>query len=451
MRDGSRAHGGTGLSKMHLNWFSPLHPERTDIAHCTARLAPALLRHFDITFWTDLRVDGQAIPAGAGVQQFDPRNIEGREFNSRLFEGLNVYNFGNDARFHAGIFQVARRVPGVAVLHDTRLHHFFFEHYRHAQPPWRDYIDLAARLYGKAGEENAKQIVAQHGQSIDQFVEEMPFIEAVVDDAIAVVCHSKAACDEVRRHSDTPVLTLPLPYGPPIEDPRVVRAWAPPWRFVAYGYVNPNRRLESIIRALGELKDRIDFRLDIFGTLWDQPLVEALIARSGLASRIAIHGFVSEQALDDAIGSAHLSFNLRYPTMGEASGGILRSWAHATPALVTNAGWYSDLPSSIALKLSIENEIGDIQRGVTKLQEEPLAFESMGLAARRWLAETHSIDGYAEALSEALSELPRLMARKASHRMLQQVAMESRSIVERRVMLDRAAGVVPDLFLPKQE
>ena len=37
---------------MCLNWFSPLPPEQTDIAHYTARIAPALMRRFDVVFWT---------------------------------------------------------------------------------------------------------------------------------------------------------------------------------------------------------------------------------------------------------------------------------------------------------------------------------------------------------------------------------------------------------------
>ena len=431
---------------MKLNWFSPLLPERTDIAHYTARLAPVLLQHFDVTFWTDLTFDARCLPPGADVQEFDARTIDGRVFYSQLFAKLNVYNFGNDARFHAGIFHVASKVPGLAVLHDTRLHHFFFELFRHGASPWTGYVELAAKLYGRRGEVNARQVVADKGRCIDELVEEMPFIEAIADNSIAVICHSKAAYDDIRRRSDAPVLMVPLPYEPLIRAAKVSRVWAPPWRFVLFGYLNPNRRLESILRALGGLRDRIDFRLDVFGTLWDRQVVETIVAREGLSSRVELHGFVSEQTLDEAIGSAHLSFNLRYPTMGEASGGILRSWAHATPALVTDAGWYSDLPETVAWKLPVANEIAHVQESVSKLDAEPARFEAMGMAARRWLGESHSSDGYVEALGDALVDLPRLWTRRAGRKMLQQVAEEARSRAERRVLLDRAARTASRLF-----
>ena len=431
---------------MRLNWFSPLLPERTDIAHYTARLAPALMHRFDVVFWTDLHADAQALPAGAKIQIFDAVRIEEREINRQLLRGLNVYNFGNDARFHAGIFQVANRIPGLAILHDTRLHGFVFELYRHAEPPWAGYLDLARELYGKGGEARARLIVACEGRIIEESAEDMPFVEAMVDNAIAAVCHTKPAGADIRARSDVPILTLTLPFRSLSERPNVRREWGPPWRFVMFGYLNSNRRLESIIRALSGLRDQLDFRLDIFGTLWDQLLIEALIAQNGLSSCVTMHGFVPEKNLDEAIASAHLAFNLRYPTMGEASGGILRNWAHATPALVTNVGWYADLPDQVALKVSIENEIADIRRSVLMLAERPRYFEKMGMAARDWLSQRHSPHAYAEEFAEALIDLAPLMTRYAGRRMLQRVAAASRSTAVRRVMLDRAVEMISPLF-----
>ena len=431
---------------MRLNWFSPLPPERTDIAHYTARIAPALMQHFDVVFWTDLRAAAHELPVGADVRIFDPERIDGRMFNSKLFDGLNVYNFGNDARFHAGIFRVARKIPGLAILHDTRLHHFVYELFRNSNPPWAGYVELARELYGRDGEAKAKQIIADEGRTIDEAVEKMPFVEAIADNALAAICHSKTAAADVRLCSDAPILTLPLPFASLAPKPNVQRIWAPPWRFVAFGYINPNRRLESIIHALADLRGTINFQLDVYGTLWDQTLIKSLIARSGLADHIKIHGFAREEKLDEAIASAHLAFNLRHPTMGEASGGILRNWAQATPTLVTNAGWYADLPDDVALKLSVKNELADIRQALARLNEHPDEFEKMGLAGRDWLERKHSPNLYAERLATALTDLPQLMTRYAGRRMLRNVADGSRSKEERRFLLDRAVDIIPTLF-----
>jgi glycosyltransferase involved in cell wall biosynthesis len=181
----------------------------------------------------------------------------------------------------------------------------------------------------------------------------MPFVEAFLEGALGAVCHSAAALETVRACSETPVLTLPLPFTSLSPAPRAQRVWAPPWRLVIFGHMGSNRRLESLLTALASWARAPAFRLDVFGSLWDRRAVETQIARCGLVSRVTLHGFVPEPTLDEAIAGAHLAFNLRHPTMGEASGGILRSWAHATPALVTDAGWYADLPDAVARKISV--------------------------------------------------------------------------------------------------
>ena len=42
---------------MHLNWFSPLPPARTDIANFTARVAALLAQRFSLTFWTGAKTE----------------------------------------------------------------------------------------------------------------------------------------------------------------------------------------------------------------------------------------------------------------------------------------------------------------------------------------------------------------------------------------------------------
>jgi glycosyltransferase involved in cell wall biosynthesis len=428
---------------MKLNWFSPLPPERTDIAHYTGRVASALMRNFEVVFWTDQRAGAHTLPAGSDVCFFDREHIEGRSFNAQLFSGLNVYNFGNDARFHSGIFRVARKIPGLAVLHDSRLHHFVFEMHRGDDPPWAGYLNLAREYYGEVGRAKAEAIVAADGRTVIDAIEDMPFVEAVTDNAIAVLSHSSLG---LRQRSSAPVLTLPLPFESLPPNSNIKRAWRPPWRFVLFGYVNTNRRLESVIRALGTVRDTYDFQFDIYGTLWDEFAVRSLIAQCGLTGRINIHGFVPETELDRAIASAHVAFHLRHPTMGEASGGILRSWAHATPTLVTDADWFAGLPNNIVLKLSVENEIADIQKVFAQLHEDSSRFETIGLAARSWLQQMHSPDHYAQALSAALLDLPMLMTRYAGRRMLLHLAAVAPCRNERRILLERAVEAIPTLF-----
>jgi glycosyltransferase involved in cell wall biosynthesis len=403
------------------------------------------MRHFEVKFWTTQR-EAHSLPREAKIRIYDPALIEEREFTSELLSGLNIYNFGNDVRFHNAIYRIAQRVPGLAILHDTRLHHFIFAYYRPGRPEWERYVRLAAELYGEKGAETAREIIDSHGILIDAHVEEMPFIEPFLANAIGVICHSKSACAEVKQRSAIPTLRLPLPFESLARTPRVRRVWSPPFRLIMFGYVGSNRRVKEVLAALKNVCAEIDFHLDLYGILQNEAETESLIDALGLRSRVTLHGFVPEQALDDAIASAHLAFNLRHPTMGEASGGILRSWAQATPTLVTDAGWYAGLPDRVVKKISIENERANLVQALKELASNPAIYQALGNEAQEFVRTNHHPAGYAERLAHALADVPELLARFAASQVMHGVARHARSTDERALFLKCATPQIESLF-----
>ena len=60
------------------------------------------------------------------------------------------YNLGDDARFHQGIWQVARECPGFPVMHDVMMRDSVaFDHrQRHDR---RRYLEMMQSLYGARG------------------------------------------------------------------------------------------------------------------------------------------------------------------------------------------------------------------------------------------------------------------------------------------------------------
>ena len=111
-----------------------------------------------------------------------------------------------------------------------------------------------------------------------------------------------------------------------------------------FGYIGPNRRLEQILEALSELTESMDFSFSIFGKLWDADRIYKTIRDLGLSGRVEVRGFVQEAILDSELRRADVVFNLRYPTMGEASGSQLRIWNAGAASIVTKDGWYGSLP-----------------------------------------------------------------------------------------------------------
>jgi glycosyltransferase involved in cell wall biosynthesis len=162
--------------------------------------------------------------------------------------------------------------------------------------------------------------------------------------------------------------------------------------------------LEETLEALAAFPAREQFRLDIYGQLLiDGRQLRARIRALGLKPLVKLHGYVPEEELDAALARAHLAINLRYPTMGEASGSQLRIWKHALPSLVSRVGWYSTLPTEAVAFVEPERESVDLQQHLKAFLADPARFAAMGQTGRRLLVEQHAPESYAQAIIEFAS------------------------------------------------
>ena len=417
----------TKPTRPRLNWFSPLPPARTDIAHYTGRIAAALQERFDTTFWTPA---GTPTDFSLGpVRTFEADGALTPQTRRDLLGAVNVYNIGNDARFHRDIFAMSRRIPGFLVLHDTVLHHSVFEMDRAAGGG--RYIALARTWYGEAGEEKARRAVGDGGASLDSIVLDMPFTGYAVDDAIGVICHSEAAAIEIHSSSPTRAFRLPLPFETSAPATPTERDWRPPFRLALFGYLGSNRCIETILEALEGFEPRELFEFDIFGTAQDEARLRTLLARPELGGRALFHGFAPEADLNTALTRAHLAFNLRSPTMGEASGGILRAWHHQVPTMVSDSGWYASLPDDIVVKIPPDNSPDAIRATLGNLIDHSETFRRTGEKSRQWLDVHHRPATYVRGLEKVISRVQPLSAefttRKTFSRVLMQYVARSSS------------------------
>jgi len=149
---------------MKLNWFSPLLPAPTDIGHFSKRLMPALTARADVTIWTDQTKWDKAFERYAEVRAYDFRSISWADLNRAE---MCVYNIGNNPLFHGSIWQVARKHPGVVIIHDTRLHHFFDGIYRVQRRDLSGYLAMMEFYYGAASVPEARECFLSEGRNIN--------------------------------------------------------------------------------------------------------------------------------------------------------------------------------------------------------------------------------------------------------------------------------------------
>ena len=359
-----------------------------------------------MTLWTTQAKWDPCLPEQIPIRRYRVDRIPWLEINAA---DMSIFQMGNNPEFHGDIWQVARRQPGVVVLHDTSLHHFFEGIYRRELRDLDRYVEVMRRYYGREGAEAALRNFASRGRENDQMAVSFPLTEHALEDARGVLVHTAQAYECLRTVLSVPICYVPLPFSAR-ESSNVEGASerrAPPFRLVLFGYLGSNRRVSVILAALAAMSEREKFSLDIYGVLGGESQIKRQL-KSMRLSNVKIHGFVSGHELNRALSSAHMAINLRNPTMGEASGSQLRIWSHALPSLVSEVGWYASLPRDTVRMVRLgEHEIPDIQRHLRDFLKQPDEFKRMGERGRMHLLAEHSPKLCAKAILEWVYRISR--------------------------------------------
>jgi glycosyltransferase involved in cell wall biosynthesis len=387
---------------LKINWFSPLPPAHSGIAHNFAmQILPVLARRHEVVLWTEQEHVAPEVERIARVARYDPANPPWRTLNDA---DVSIYNLGNHGGIHGGIWQVSRQHPGIVVLHDLCLHDFFaMVLLRTLKQPDR-YLDALERWYGGEGR-RAGEAFCKGGIGAESMAQQFPLTREAARGALGVVTHSGRALAELREAPECPITALNHPYVA-ADESRYQRWLAarkaaphPPYRLVVFGYLSRNRRLEAILEALAGMPEREQFRLDVCGQIWDEGHIRTQIERLGLGSLVKLLGFLPESLVEQKLSTADLAINLRYPSMGEASGSQLQFWDYGLPTLVTRTGWYASLPEDATAFVRPEHEVEDIQSHLRAFLADPGAFRAMGERGRQSL-ENYDPEKYVDAMTQ---------------------------------------------------
>ena len=405
---------------MTINWFSPVPPTRSSIAMDTAAVLPALSRRAQIVVWTDQATWAQSLEEHAEVRRYDPFALPWEEINAA---DLSVYHLGNHTGYHAPIWQVSRNHPGLIVLHDVNLQHFFAGLADEGLLSRREYLQMMALDHPSDGERLGEAVLACR-LSPDEVCGDCPLTAAAIESALGVAVHTENGRAAVAAFSDLPVAYVPLFAIPEtsLEEPplRKAKPEGVPYRIIIFGFLGSNRRLESVVTALHQFGGRDRFRLDVYGPIAREKSFLQLVRELDLRRFVTVHGFVSDARLIEALKRSDLAINLRNPTMGEASASQLRIWQQGLPSLVTDIGWYATLPKEIVAFVRPEAEDEDLRRHLSDFLEEPERYYELGRNGRRYVNEHHSqaayVDGLMNLIGAAMESRPRLAVRSIAAR-----------------------------------
>ena len=370
---------------MRVAYYSPQPPERSGIADYSALLLPALAERIDVD-----------------VVRRGTRRLRRRA-------DLSLYHVGNDPEAHGWIVEALRRRPGVVVLHDFVLHHLVAG-MTLGRGDGGGYLDAMQREAGPVGRMLAHGVIDELLPPLweDRAVD-YPLAGEVLGSATGLIVHS-AYVEQLVWEAGyrRPVWRIPHPaWLPPAELEPVE---LPEGRIVigCYGHLNPAKRLPQLLEAFAGLRRRLPEALLLFvGSASPGLELDPVYDRLGLrlGEDVIRVDYVDEARLWAFLAACDICVNLRYPTMGETSGIVIRALSLGRPLVVSDVGWFSELPDEAALKVPVdEAEVQAIGEALEQLARDPGLRATMGEAGRAAARRDHDVDRVADAYAAALEE-----------------------------------------------
>jgi glycosyltransferase involved in cell wall biosynthesis len=174
-----------------------------------------------------------------------------------------------------------------------------------------------------------------------------------------------------------------------------------------FGVLNASKRIPELLTATARVREQHpDVTLLLVGPTSPGFDLERRLQRLGLAEDgLVREGWADEARLWALMTGVDVAVNLRHPTMGETSGSVIRALSLGKPLVVSDVGWFSELPDQVALKVPVgDDEVAVLTAALELLVTRADVREAMSLAGAELARREHDLDRVADLYVAALEE-----------------------------------------------
>jgi len=309
---------------------------------------------------------------------------------------IALYHVGNN-QLHRDIYRQALEAPGVVVLHDAVLHHFFLGSLAESE-----YAGEFVYNYGGWSEDLALDLWRTRARSAaDPQYFRYPMLRRVAERSRAVIVHNPRAAEIVSEHAPNAMIhEIPHLWEAPklSADSDVIRLRAelglPPhvFFFGVFGHLRESKRLASVLRAFENARHAADMALLIAGDFVSTDLARSLEPMLGSPGILRV-GYTKERDFWRYAAAVDGCINLRYPAAGETSGIAIRLMGIGKPVIVTAACETARLPDSACLRVDAgvaEEEM--LEEYMVWLARYPEDARSIGQRSSAHIREFHAAE-----------------------------------------------------------
>ncbi|HEX4232626.1 MAG TPA: glycosyltransferase family 4 protein [Bryobacteraceae bacterium] len=374
---------------MKVAWFTPL-SIGSAIGRASACIAAELatVAEVEVCYFDSGEVRQIKAP---GKRFSSADSVTGRALSRYDFV---FYNLGNNLPYHREIYLLSRRHPGICILHDVVMHHFFAAYYLEELRDAPALAGLMERHYGEKGRQASGRGIWETPEVTD-----FPLFEEAIVGAKGVITHSAFFKERVQRVFPGPVHHIPLPYDAdlrPTATPREQLIAPGDLLIVTVGQVNSNKQIDAVIRALARSGSERRYIYAVLGHCPPEYKVrlQQFAHQARIADRVRILGPVSDDLLHAYLQHADICATLRYPVTEGASASVIEEMLFGKPVIVNKIGFYAELPDDCVVKVPCGDEAA-LAMALKGLMEDDSYRNSIGSAAQIYAKREFRADRYA--------------------------------------------------------
>jgi glycosyltransferase involved in cell wall biosynthesis/SAM-dependent methyltransferase len=350
---------------MRVAFFSPLPPARSGIADYSEALIESLKPLVELEVFSGAH------------KSFDPARFD-----------IALYHVGNNGH-HGFVYEAALRHPGVVVMHESNLHHLMAD-LTIRRGDWDAYVRECEYERGASALAYAERV---RKLEVGPDYEGVPMTKRILAASRGVVVHSRFMREEMQNAGFTGP-TAVIPHG----------AWIPQADRNAFrhklgldeitplvgifGYLKPYKRIAESLRAFRRLLRLMpNVKMILVGEPHAEFPVEAMVRGMGLSASVRVLGFAPIADFVGYLGACDIVLNLRFPTVGESSGTLLRSLGLGKAVMVSEVGSFQEFPDDVCLKVPVgPGEEDVIFEYLNLLASRPDVARQLGERARDYVA-----------------------------------------------------------------
>jgi glycosyltransferase involved in cell wall biosynthesis/SAM-dependent methyltransferase len=346
-------------------FFSPLPPARSGIADYSAALLDELKKLVDVEVFSSKPIS------------FNPKNFD-----------VTLYQVGNNV-YHDFCYETAMDHPGVVVVHEANLHHLIAD-ITIKRGDWDAYL-RAVEQEGSATDLAYADRVRRLEVGPDY--EGVPMLRQLLSRSKAAIVHSGCVESELRGAGFSGAVAR-IQHGAWIPD-----ANRPQFRerlgldettplIGIFGFLKPYKRIAESLWAFRRLvRVHPAAKMILVGDPHPELQLESLIRSLDLGAQVRVLGFRPIEEFVGYLAACDIVLNLRYPTVGENSGTLMRALGLGKAVVVSEVGSFNELPETICLKAPVDaSEEDHIFEYLNLLVSRPELRKALGARAREWVA-----------------------------------------------------------------